>query len=498
MIVVALSAALTISIAFATPQPPTTACERRCKADRHVCQDAGDVGDHSNTSRICERIYDDCIADCRAGTSPPVSAPAAPGPIVFPDKGDTRLTIRWSYSKYPMIDGFKLYRRRGGDPWLRIAVVDTPPTRGRPLVHRAAATHVDEGLSPGSRYCYRVTAYNEGGSASSEPACASTRRPRLPEEPTTRVLEFLEDGTVGGRVGLYLKQIGGPLLAEHNAEFRFEPASALKALIHFHAIRQLQEGTEINDELVTLDRQIPWFTELLGSDEPPGGCPALTGAASDTLEEGLHAMMWDSDNRWAQAMRDFFSDPSIDATRRDLGMRATKLSHVIGCFESKPEGHTNASEDPNELTLVDAGSMYEGVATGFLTPLWRRQAYELMSTENTRFDTVIDQEANGMGLSHAALADFKDARDAALKTGAYRKPNLDPPQQHRAVAGWAEIPWKDTDCGLVAREYVYGAFIHGAEELPERFQSSIRDAGVELFREQIRAALESWVACEAD
>ncbi|HVS13279.1 MAG TPA: serine hydrolase [Thermoanaerobaculia bacterium] len=319
------------------------------------------------------------------------------------------------------------------------------------------------------------------------------------EDPTDRVVAFLEDGTVGGEVGVYLKEVGGDAIAEHNARFEFEPASAIKALIHFHGMRQIQEGKEIDGEPVTLDRQIPWFTELLGSDEPPGGCPALTGADSDTLRKGLREMMRNSDNRWTQAIRDFFGNPNIDATRDiGLGMLDTRLSHLIGCFESKPDGHTNAAEDPNRLTLVDAGKMYEAVATGFLTPLRRTQAFELMSSENNRFNEMIDEEASGMGISEASLAKFKKARDAVLKTGAYRKPNLDPPQQYRAVAGWAELPWKDVDCASRPREYVYGAFIHRAESLPERFESSIRSAGVELFRGQIRGALESWAACEAD
>lgn len=319
------------------------------------------------------------------------------------------------------------------------------------------------------------------------------------EDPTDRVVAFLEDGTVGGEVGVYLKEVGGDAIAEHNARFEFEPASAIKALIHFHAMRQIQEGEEIDGGPVTLDRQIPWFTELLGSDEPPGGCPALTGADSDTLRNGLREMMRNSDNRWTQAMRDFFGDLNIDATRElDLGMLDTRLSHLIGCFESKPDGHTNAAEDPNRLTLVDAGRMYEAVATGFLTPERRIQAFELMSSENDRFNEMIDEEAAGTGISAASLMQFKSARAAVLKTGAYRKPNLDPPQQYRAVAGWAELPWKDFDCASNPREYVYGAFIHRAESLPERFQISIRSAGVELFREQIRGALESWAACEAD
>ncbi|MGH9991615.1 MAG: serine hydrolase, partial [Nitrososphaera sp.] len=156
------------------------------------------------------------------------------------------------------------------------------------------------------------------------------------DEPTDRVRALLEDNSEGGTVGLYLKEVNGSVLAAYNEGFIFEPASAIKALIHFHAMRQVQDGAVINSEVVTLSTQIPWF-----SDGGPDDCPSLTGPASDTLSNGLAAMMGPSDNRWTQAMRDFFGDANIDATRQQFGMTDSALLHMIGC----------GGPPPNQLTL---------------------------------------------------------------------------------------------------------------------------------------------------
>jgi len=227
------------------------------------------------------------------------------------------------------------------------------------------------------------------------------------DEPTDRVLQLLEDEATDGTVGLYLKEVNGAVLAAHNETFVFEPASTIKALIHFHAMKQVQDGTVIDGLPVTLDRQIPWFTDQTGS------CPDHTGAASDTLEVGLTAMMQPSDNRWTQAMRDFFGDANIDATRVALGMNDTGLNHApMGCAGA-------ALANPNEMTLVDAGILYEEVATGFLVPPTRDDAYGIMLSDSGRINTIIDLEAVGLGLSASAISDFKAGRESAIKAGSY-------------------------------------------------------------------------------
>jgi hypothetical protein len=294
------------------------------------------------------------------------------------------------------------------------------------------------------------------------------------DEPTDRVRTFLEDNSVGGTVGLYLKEVDGPVLAGYNEGFVFEPASSIKALIHFHAMRQVQDGAIINGDTVTLSTQVPWFT-----DQTAGGCPLQTGPASDTLQNGLVAMMNPSDNRWTQALRDFFGDANIDATRQAFSMADTALLSIIGC-------------GGNQMTLVDAGNMYETVATGYLDPSTRATAYNLMINPTGRLDAIIDTEAIGLGLSSDGLNDFKNIRFAAEKAGS----SSDGVLQYRIVAGWTLLPFKDETCNVVNREYVYGTFIHGADSVTDA--PAAWTISGELFREQIRSALETWAECEAD
>ncbi len=307
-------------------------------------------------------------------------------------------------------------------------------------------------------------------------AASTAPRAVSADDPEDRVLQLLEDQSTGGTVGLYLKEVNGAVLAANNESFVFEPASTIKALIHFHVMKQVQDGTMFNGQPVTLATQIPWFTDQTGS------CPDLTGAASDTLEVGLTAMMQPSDNRWTQAMRDFFGDANIDATRATLGMNDTGLNHSpLGCGAA-------AVANPNELTLVDAGKLYEAVANGFLVPPTRDDAYAIMLSDGGRINAIIDQEAAGLALSAGALNDFKAARQSAIKAGSYTLDAL----EYRSDAGWAQLPFLDGNCDDDDRQFVFGVFINAATALSV---DDIRTIGTELLREQIRSALESWDAC---
>ena len=302
-------------------------------------------------------------------------------------------------------------------------------------------------------------------------------------------LQILDDAAENGTVGVYLRQIGGSTIAATNESFVFEPASTIKALIHFHAMRQAQDNAFINGDFVTLGRQIPVFLGPANYANSPGpgqtSCPDnSTLPSSDTLQNGLVQMMGPSDNRWTQAFRDFFGDANINATRATLGMNDTALNHMIGC----------GGPVPNQLTLVDAGLLYEGVATGFLDDANRATAYSLMTQDNGAFNAIIDAEAAGMGLDSSSINSFKAQRQSANKAGSYGVGG----QQYRSVAGSSQIPWKDgVTCETEIREYVYGAFIHAADSLDASF-IGIRSAGVEVFRDTLRDALESWEACEAD
>jgi hypothetical protein len=295
-----------------------------------------------------------------------------------------------------------------------------------------------------------------------------------------RMLELMDDAHEGGTSGFYLRQLGGPTHLAQNEGVVFEPASTIKALVHFHAMRQVQDGAVVDGDVVTLGRQIENAWATMGGSS----CPQPATPFTASLETGLTAMMVPSDNPWTQALRDFFGDGPIDATRQTFGMDDSVLQHRIGCG-------ADALANPNQLTLEDGGKMYEAVATGFLTGAARDAAYAIMLTDAGLFNTMIDDEAVGLALSDAAINAFKAGRRSALKAGSYGLAGL----SYRSVAGWAELPFKDAACQIDPQEYVYGAFIHAADTLTG---AGIRALGVETFREQVREGLETWAACEAD
>ncbi|MFW6195493.1 MAG: hypothetical protein ACOC5M_03115, partial [Chloroflexota bacterium] len=173
------------------------------------------------------------------------------------------------------------------------------------------------------------------------------------------------------------------------------------------------------------------------------------------------------------------------------------LNHSIGCGAA-------AVVNPNELTLVDNGRLYEGVANGLLVDPFRATFYDVMidalgssnqdqGAQNI-VNNIITQEAAGLGLSNATLNDFRDDVNFAFKAGSY---TLNPGGQFQSIGGWADVPFL-ADCQPAAREYVWGVFIHGADagSIPGSF--SIWTPGLELLREQVRAALDTQAACEAD
>lgn len=310
-----------------------------------------------------------------------------------------------------------------------------------------------------------------------------TRRPArlaLALADADRMLQLMDDAHDGGTSGFYLRELDGSVLLAENEDFVFEPASTIKALVHFHAMRQVQDGALIDGDVVSLARQVPnaWATP------PSSSCPQPATPFSATLQTGLTAMMVPSDNPWTQALRDYFGDTVIDATRQTFDMDDSVLQHRIGCG-------ADALANPNQLTLVDAGKMYESVATGFLTGPTLDAARAIMLTDGGLFTTMIDEEAADLGLSTDAVDDFKALRRSALKAGSYGLNTL----EYRSVAGWAELGFKDASCAPAPREYVYGAFIHAADAVAGL---GIRALGVETFREQVREGLETWAACEAD
>ena len=176
---------------------------------------------------------------------------------------------------------------------------------------------------------------------------------------TSRVGQLLRAGGINGVQGLYLKQVGGPVLANLEESFVYEPASSIKVLPHLYAMTQVQNGA------ATLADSLQQYTN--GPESCPD--PAQLGAM-EPLSTALQEMMWHSDNARTREVTDTFGDPNINAFAASIAMPNSHLNHIVGC----------GGPIPNQFTLTDAATLYEGVANGtLLAPSNQATFYSLMA-----------------------------------------------------------------------------------------------------------------------
>lgn len=302
-------------------------------------------------------------------------------------------------------------------------------------------------------------------------------------ELTTRVGDILRDGS-DGFSGLYLKRVNGGVRASLQADRVFEPASMIKVLHHTHAFIQVRDN---QIELTTL---IPTYSGNAND------CPVDTGQFDIQLQIALQQMMEQSHNPRTQAIRTYFGEDNINATAQDLGMINTLLQHRLGCAGG-PDG---AIAQPNRLTLVDAGKLYEAVADGLLDDGsfdYRDIFYALMIDGLPGgVSTIITEEANAAGMALGVRETLRDQVYGASKGGSY---GLCTPDciYHQTRGGWIELPFK-TACGdSFIQEYVYGTYVNNATD-NDAASSASSTAFNEILRDEVRAAIDSWLNCAFD
>lgn len=318
---------------------------------------------------------------------------------------------------------------------------------------------------------------------------------------TKRVGQLLRANGVTGVQGLYLKQVGGPVLAELLESFVFEPASTIKVLSHLFAVRQAQNGGS-----VPLDGSVVHYTN------EPDSCPDPAAAGgTEPLRTALTEMMWHSDNARAREVNDTFGYANINALALSIGMPDTQLNQILGCGG----GSTSLFPNPQqtELTLHDAGVLLEGVASGkLLTPFYRSAFFDMMAGKAeyqhegydfttlwmTDIPAMLTQEAPA-GATPDQLNAFKDQMNLAYKAGSYSGsdgPSATALTEWLSIAGWAQIPFCSGG-SILPRQFVFGTYLHAAND-SSYFSGKITAADLnfgaaktELLREQIRAGLAS-------
>jgi hypothetical protein len=298
---------------------------------------------------------------------------------------------------------------------------------------------------------------------------------------TTRIGKILDHGA-DGETGLYLKEVGGPVLAALQENRVFEPASTIKALIHLHALRAVQGG-------MPADTPLPWCPTSNNATSPKDGCPnPPCGSETIGLQTALQQMMWISDNRATDAVVRRFGMDSINDTGASIGMSSSKLNHRVGC----------GGPIANQLTRADLGRVYEAVATGALDEEHRELFYSWMvNGVSTGLAAVITEEGTALGMSSAQIAEFISRVKVAGKAGWYTlwSTSRQTWEYYTSQGLWASLPFCASNVE-VHREYVFGLFVvKGIDSQSVAARSGT--AASELLREQIRSAMSSFATpCE--
>jgi hypothetical protein len=296
---------------------------------------------------------------------------------------------------------------------------------------------------------------------------------------------MLRSGTDGVK-GLYLKEVNGPVLANLEDGFAFEPASSIKAALHLYTLRQVQAG------VASLSNVIPKYIPPLGTS-----CPGNTVNGSETISTALQEMMWHSDNTRTREIGDTFGIQNINTLMmQTVGMSSSGINHILGC----------GGPVPNQTTLDDMGRLYEQVANGTLLNTanrdlffsmmagkseYQQEGYDWTHLWDTDIPNIINQEApTGMPASFKQA--FKDRMNLAYKAGNYKlctSGGCATYVDHISIAGWAEIPF----CGSgnpASRQYTFGLFIYNSTS-DTTSSNTFNTTKAELLREQIHAGLAS-------
>ena len=296
---------------------------------------------------------------------------------------------------------------------------------------------------------------------------------------TTRVGQILRSGT-DGETGLYLKQVGGGVQAALQETRIFEPASSIKILIGLHAMRAVDAGTS------SLLQNVVVYA-------PPasGSCPTSTITGTEPMGNAILAMLENSDNQRTKAMINTYGMAAINNTAASIGLTGTHLNHYPGC----------GGPPANQLTLADAGVIYEGIANGtLLSSTNRPELYSRMPAQAGDFtgiqsavNAIVNAEAPAFGLSATEISQFKTRLLTHYKAGGYTLCPSSPCLEYRSVAGSAEIPvcLRGT---ISSRTYTWGIFIDGATSATAA-DNTFNAAKAEPLREPIRSALAGWGAC---
>jgi hypothetical protein len=354
-------------------------------------------------------------------------------------------------------------------------------------------------------------------------------------DPETTRIRDLVSSQMSGSWGFYVKKIGGNEVVGLQEDRVFEPASMIKII---HAVTALRETQSNNG--TTLQTPITWYANPAEParypnnpnyassdgtfDAPNVPDPAdkdvcaydssgtlLTGATySDPMALIINQMLGYSDNRTTDALTRRYGFAALNATAALAGMTKSHVNHRPGC----PKASSPQPYQHNELTLRDAGRIYEGAEDGTLLSQYNTNVLNNLLvggtlSPNTPLGAMITAEAKAAGLTSAEISSFIYGTTVRSKGGSYGlcpdSGACNPPTvQDRTVGGTIWLPFKDGLGNVVSTPFVFGQFFN--QQVNCSFASvtaktctafNNEAAGnstvaVEMFRSIVKQAISTW------
>jgi hypothetical protein len=169
-----------------------------------------------------------------------------------------------------------------------------------------------------------------------------------------------------------------------------------------------------------------------------GSCPTSTVTGTESMGNAILQMLENSDNQRTKAMINEYGMAAINNTAATIGLTGTHLNHYPGC----------GGPPANQLTLADAGIIYEGIANGTLLSAANRPAlYARMPADAGDFtgiqsavNAIVDAEAPAFGLTATEISQFKTRLATHYKAGGYTLCSASQCLEYRSVAGSVEVP----------------------------------------------------------
>lgn len=310
---------------------------------------------------------------------------------------------------------------------------------------------------------------------------------------SSRVQAYVEtNGWQGGFHGVFATNntAGSPIVA-YNSNFRFEPASAIKALYLLYTLKQ---GVSLSDPITYF-----WPNS---STPNPNVCPLdfPTSAQTTTIRTALTGMIKNSNNVYTRAFEAKWGTGAVQAFAASLGMSSTFLGQAwIGC------GFRGGVR--NEVTLSDFAKLYQAVDSGTILSGSARQIFldTLVGgpgAGGAAFNKVISEEASVLGKSSIA-SQFLSSVDVRWKAGGYSF-GLSPSGTSKidfSLAGLTYLPFKTSTGVIQEKSYYIGDFINdlvihcpSTGPCPPSDQAGglLLGGVAEALRGPISAALATW------